>query len=526
VLSWVHVLEWRAAVTPGAVALTDDRGGELTYAGLAAAMEREAAGYAAAGVRPGDVVPVIARNQVGWVTAMFGLVRAGALPAAVNWRLAAPEVTALLELMRPSAVVSDADCAGLAKQAVVGLDGAEPALLGLGEPAALAGAEPALLGLGEPAAPAGPAGSAGSPGEIPARPVDRLRGPEPLILLHTSGTTGRPKLVPLTHQMLVAADVFMKLEVPEATVGTRHLSALPLFHVAGLANLGYVLFTGGHLHVLGGFEPAGFVDELASRRIQLTQLVPTLIQAVTDEVSSRAQPPDLSHLIEIVYGASPIRPDLLERAVRTLGCRFRQNYASSETGPLPISSLSPDDHDPARGRLGTAGRPSLGWEVRLGDRGEIQVRGAAPLPGYWNDAGATSRAMTADGFYRTGDVGIIDGDGYLTIIDRRSDVVITGGENVYPAEVEAVLASHPQVADVAVIAVPDDRWGETVHAVVVAGPGLDTAGLIDWAHQRLAGFKCPTGVSVVAQLPRNATGKVLRSALREPFWAGRDRRVS
>jgi long-chain acyl-CoA synthetase len=509
VLSWVHVLEWRAAVTPDAVAVTDDRGGELTYAGLAAAMEREAAGYAAAGVRPGEVVPILARNQVGWVTAMFGLVRAGALPAAVNWRLAVSEVTALLDLMRPAAVVSDADCAGLAKQALAGLAGAEPALLGLGEPAP-----------GEPAEPAGPRE------KVPARPVERLRGSEPLILLHTSGTTGRPKLVPLTHQMLVAADVFMKLEVPEAAVGTRHLSALPLFHVAGLANLGYVLFTGGHLHLLGGFEPAGFVDELASRQIQLTQLVPTLIQAVTEEVSSRAEPPDLSHLIEIVYGASPIRPDLLERAVRTLGCRFRQNYASSETGPLPISSLSPDDHDPALGRLGTAGRPSLGWEVRLGDRGEIQVRGAAPLPGYWNDAEATSRAMTADGFYRTGDVGVIDDHGYLTIIDRRSDVVITGGENVYPAEVEAVLASHPQVVDVAVIAVPDDRWGETVHAVVVAGPGLDTTELIGWARGRLAGFKCPTGVTVVPHLPRNATGKVLRSALREPFWAGRDRRVS
>jgi acyl-CoA synthetase (AMP-forming)/AMP-acid ligase II len=164
--------------------------------------------------------------------------------------------------------------------------------------------------------------------------------------------------------------------------------------------------------------------------------------------------------------------------------------------------------------------------VRLGDRGEIQVRGAAPLPGYWNDAEATGRAMTADGFYRTGDVGVIDGDGYLTIIDRLNDVVITGGENVYPAEVEAVLASHPQVADVAVIAVPDDRWGETVHAVVVAGPALDTEELAGWARQRLAGFKCPTGITVVAQLPRNATGKVLRSALREPFWAGRDRRVS
>ena len=164
--------------------------------------------------------------------------------------------------------------------------------------------------------------------------------------------------------------------------------------------------------------------------------------------------------------------------------------------------------------------------MRLGEYSEIQVRGAAPLPGYWNDPQATRQAMTADGFYRTGDVGTVDADGYLTIIDRLKDVIITGGENVYPAEVEAVLAGHPRVADVAVIGVPDDRWGETVHAVVVAGPGLDPGELIRWAHGSLAGFKCPTGVTVVPGLPRNATGKVLRSALREPFWAGRDRRVS
>ena len=361
----------------------------------------------------------------------------------------------------------------------------------------------------------------------PAGRSDRLRGSEPAILLHTSGTTGRPKLVPLTHQQLIMAATFMKLEVAEALPGARHLSALPLFHVAGLANLGYVLFTGGHLHVLGAFEPAGFVDELAARRIQLTQLVPTLINAVTAEVSSRAVPPDLSSLVEIVYGASPIRADLLERAVRVLGCRFRQNYASSETGPLPISSLSPADHDPALGLLGTAGRPSLGWEVRLGDHGEIQVRSAAPLPGYWADPRATQDALTPDGFYRTGDVGAIDADGYLTIVDRLRDLIITGGENVFPADVEAVLARHPEVADVAVIGVPDERWGETVHAVVVArSGGLSVTELIGFARERLAGFKCPTGVTMVEALPRNATGKVLRAALREPFWAGRERRVS
>jgi long-chain acyl-CoA synthetase len=508
VLSLVHVLEWRAAVHPELVALSDHQGAQLTYAELAAAAERSAAGFAAAGVAPGDVVPIIARNQVGWVTAMLGLIPAGALPAAVNWRLAAPEVTALLRLARPAAVVADDACSPLAQRAVAGLDDPVPVLSDL---------------------------SLSDGGEV-ARPVERLRPDEPAILVHTSGTTGRPKLVTLTHQQLITAAVFMKLEVPEAVPGARHLSALPLFHVAGLANLGYVLFTGGHLHVLGGFEPAGFVDELVRRRIQLTQLVPTLIQAVTAEVSSRAEAPDLSHLVEVVYGASPIRPDSLERAVAVLGCRFRQNYASSETGPLPITSLPPEDHEPVRGRLGTAGRPSLGWEVRLGERGEVQVRGAAPLPGYWNDPSATREALTADGFYRTGDAGTFDADGYLTIVDRLNDVVITGGENVFPAEVEAVLARHPAVADVAVIGVPDERWGETVHAVVVAKAGFDTAGsdtagfdaggLVSWARERLAGFKCPTGVTLVPELPRNATGKVLRAALREPFWAGRDRRVS
>ena len=501
-LSLVHVVEWRASVNPDQIALTDDRGAELTYADLRTAMEASAAAFAAADIGPGDVVPVIARNQAGWVTAMLGLIRAGALPAAVNWRLAAPEVAALLELMAAAAIVTDDDCAALVTAANSGL--------------------PVLTCPGAPAA-----GSAnGSPARPPQRPAARLRGSEPAILLHTSGTTGRPKLVPLTHDQLVTAAAFMSLEVPEAATGARHLSALPLFHVAGLANLCYAMFTGGHLHVLGSFSPAGFVDELSGRRIQLTQLVPTLIQAVTSEVSSRAEPPDLPDLVEVVYGASPIRPDLLERAVAVLGCRFRQNYASTETGPLPISSLPPRDHDPARGRLATAGRPSLGWEVRLGEQSEIQVRGAAPLPGYWNNPEATARTLTPDGFYRTGDAGTVDGDGYITIVDRLNDVVITGGENVFPAEVETVLAQHPAVADIAVIGIPDDTWGETVHAVVVAAPGFDTGELLSWARERLAGFKCPTGVTVVPELPRNATGKVTRAALREPYWAGRDRRVS
>jgi len=212
-----------------------------------------------------------------------------------------------------------------------------------------------------------------------------------------------------------------------------------------------------------------------------------------------------------------------------LRCRFRQQYFSTETGPQPISSLSPDDHDPARGLLATAGLPELGWEIKLGERSEIQVRGAGTAPRYWGDPGATSAALTPDGFFRTGDVGTIDSRGYLTVIDRLQDVIVTAGETVFPGEVEAVLAGHAAVADVAVIGIPDPRWGETVHAVVVprTGPYTGdqfTAELIGYARERLAESKCPTGVSLVPALPRNVSGRLLRAALREPFWAGRERR--
>ncbi|MFI5662407.1 class I adenylate-forming enzyme family protein [Streptomyces sp. NPDC051684] len=498
--AWQHVLDWRAAHDADRVALSDDRGGELGYADLAHAVEREAGRLTAAGVTPGDVVPLLAHNRVEWAVALFGLLRAGALPAPVNWRLAAPEVAVLLDLMKARHVVADKAGAQL-----------------LGRVAGFGGT---VLPLAPDTSPASPA---------PVRPHELMRTDSPCALLHTSGTTGRPKLVPVTHEMLISAATFMSLEVPEAVPGARHLSALPLFHVAGLVNLGYALFTGGHLHLMDGFAASRFVDELSARRVQLTQLVPTLVDAVTSEVAARAAPPNLSALIEVVYGASAIRPEVLERAVTTLGCRFRQAYASTETGPLPISSLAPADHDVSRGRLATAGRPSLGWEIRLGEHDEIQVRGAAPFPGYWNDPEATRQVLTADGFYRTGDIGTFDDEGYLTLVDRLKDMIVSGGENVYPAEVEAVLAAHPAVREVAVIGVPHPRWGETVHAVLVPADTereFAPEPFLAWARERLTHFKTPTGVTVAPQLPRNATGKVLKGPLREPFWAGHTRRVS
>jgi long-chain acyl-CoA synthetase len=505
VLSLIDVLDWRAATTPDLVALSDHLGSELTYAGLASATDQRAAEFAAAGVGAGDVVAIIARNQLGWVTAMTGLIRAGALPAAVNWRLTTTEITALLKVMRPVAIVADEDCGTTAKQAAAGLHFPVPILMTAADVT-------------------GPAEA----GNRPPPPADRLRAPETAVLVHTSGTTGKPRIVAVSHEQLIAAATVMKLDVPEALPGARHLGGMPLYHVAGLAGLSYALLTGGHLYILGGFETVRFVDALVARRIQLTHLTAALIQAVTTEVAARARRPDLSSLVEIVYTLAPLRPEALAEAAGVLRCRFRQHYFSTETGPQPISSLSPGDHDPARGLLGTAGQPALGWEIRLGKRGEIQVRGAGTVPRYWGDPEATSAALTPDGFFRTGDVGSIDERGYLTVIDRLRDVIVTAGETVFPAEVESVLAGHAAVADVAVIGIPDPQWGETVHAVVVprTGPYTSdqfTAELIEFARERLAGFKCPTGVSLVPSLPRNLSGRLLRASLREPFWVGRDR---
>jgi acyl-CoA synthetase (AMP-forming)/AMP-acid ligase II len=514
-LSWIHVLEWRARCSPEVTALSDNRGQELTYRELLAAVEETSARMAAAGIGAGDVVALLARNSADWVVSLFAAVRAGALPAAINWRLATREVTELLTLLEPAAVIAEADTVSLVEEA------------------APTGTRLSLHTASTP----GWRSLAEFEGMVPPRPVPRLRGVEPCLLIHTSGTTGRPKLVPVSHQVLVAAAVFMQLSVPEAVPGARHLTVLPLFHLAGLANVAYCLFTGGRMRILGGFEPARVLDELVDGRIALTNLVPSTIRRLVEEVRARTTPVDLSCLVEISYGASPIDPELLQTASETLGCRFRQHYATTETGCLPVASLPPEDHDPSLGRLASTGVPSLGWEVRItdlageslapGEPGEIQVRGPEGFPGYWNNPQATREVLTDDGFYRTEDVGVFDAAGYLTIVDRLKDMIVSGGENVYPTEVENVLTAHPDVAEAAVIGIPDTRWGETVHAVIVpAAAEIDTEALLGWTRDRLAGFKCPTGFTVTACLPRNATGKIRKAELRAPYWSQRARRVS
>jgi long-chain acyl-CoA synthetase len=249
---------------------------------------------------------------------------------------------------------------------------------------------------------------------------------------------------------------------------------------------------------------------------------------------------DYGALRSIVYGASPITHEVLVRAMRTFRCPFIQVYGLTETTGA-ITELPASDHDPEGPRahlLRSAGKPYPWVELRIvdpdtgrdrptGEVGELWTRSVQNMKGYWNKPDETARAFSGDGWLRTGDAGFMDRDGYCFLTDRVKDMIISGGENVYPAEVENAISGHPAVADVAVIGVPDDRWGEAVKAIVVRHPGADASAqdIVDYARQRLARYKCPSSVDFAEALPRNPSGKLLKRQLREPYWKGQERRI-
>lgn len=286
---------------------------------------------------------------------------------------------------------------------------------------------------------------------------------------------------------------------------------------------------------------------IESERVTNVVLASVMLRSLIE--APAAATTDLASIRTVSYGAAPITGHVLQAAIDALGCRIVQAYGLTETTGV-LCVLDAEDHsfDPdgpadtvalALGRLRSCGRPRPGVELRVvdirtgavlaaGESGEVQARTARLMKGYWNQPRATAEVMLDVGWFRTGDVGVLDADGYLFLRDRLKDTIISGGENIYPAEVEDALQWHPGVAEVAVIGVPDEKWGETPRAVVVrvASAGVTADELIRFARDRLAGFKCPTSVDFVDVLPRNTTGKVLRRELREPYWAGRERRIN
>ena len=362
-------------------------------------------------------------------------------------------------------------------------------------------------------------------------------------ICYTGGTTGSPKGVMLSHGNLLANARHNLISTGHAP-DQRWLHVPPMFHVAGTANLFACTWAGTGQVILSRFDPRTFIDVVRRESITHCVLVPTMLGMLMDELSSERSAAGLPSLRHIQYAASPITPALQRRVLDYFDCDIVQLYGMTEAAPT-VTQLSADAHrrgadgeEPYARRLASVGTPVIGVEVAVvdaehtpvppGEVGELCVRGPNVMLGYWNRDDATAAAL-AGGWYHTGDAVWQDGDGYLFLVDRLKDMIITGGENVYSIEVEAALAEHPAVSEVAVIGIPDPRWGEAVHAVVSVTPGQTVveADLIAHCRERIAGYKVPRSIELRADpLPKSGPGKILKGELRRPYWADRDRRIN
>jgi long-chain acyl-CoA synthetase len=377
-------------------------------------------------------------------------------------------------------------------------------------------------------------------GHEPSAP--RVAGAEQLAAIsYTGGTTGRPKGVMLSHGNL-AANALHNVLITGHSPDDTFLHVCPMFHAAGVANVFASTWVGARQVVLPRFDPQAVCDAIESERVTLTTLVPTMIGMLLDHLERH--PADLCSLRNLHYAASPIAPELQARLLATLDCEIAQMYGMTEAAPT-VTHLSPavhrrgaSGHEPDRTRLRSMGIPIVGVRAEVrdpdgrcaapGEVGEVWVAGPNVMQGYWNAPEATAAAVV-DGWYRSGDAAYRDADGYLFMVDRLKDMIITGGENVYSVEVENVLVDHPAVAEAAVFGVPDPRWGERVHAVVVVAPArdVDVEELRAHCRERVAGFKVPRSIDFRSEpLPKSGAGKVLKADMRNAFWSEVERGVS
>ena len=347
--------------------------------------------------------------------------------------------------------------------------------------------------------------------------------------LYTSGTTGLPKGVMLTNANLSNA-ISQAGHTFAITTETVSLVAMPLFHIGGTGWALCAMSRGGRSIILRDVDTDQLLHLIETERITEMFVVPAVLMFLL--ATPKLETTDLSSLRHVFYGASPISEDVLIRCMRIFGCGFNQVYGMTETTGA-ITALRAEDHDPGGPRqhlLRSAGKPHPGVEIRIvdpdslvdveiGDVGEVWTRSPYNMAGYWQKSEETAATVDVDGWLRTGDAGYFDAEGYLYLHDRMKDMIVSGGENVYPAEVENVLLSHPAIADAAVIGVPDERWGETVKALVVPAPGatVDPDEIIEYCRARLARYKAPTSLELAEVLPRNPSGKILKRELPRPI---------
>jgi len=505
-----------AAAFGDQVALTSPAG-QVTWRELDERSSRAANALAADGIGPDSRVAFLDKNTREFFDMLLGAGKLGAVLVPVNWRLAPAEMAHIIEDAAAPVLVIGSEYAGTVKEIGPDLTHVKRTVVLGPEYEDWLDAHPAT------------------------DPGYRSRPEDVAIQLYTSGTTGLPK-----GAMLVNANFGAILD---QVVGPWRLDpssvsavAMPLFHIGGSGWALAGMTVGARSVVIREMVPVDLIRTFETEKVTNAFLVPAVLQMVC--ATEGVEKADFSALRAINYGASPITDEALQRAIATFGCEFIQLYGLTETTGA-ITQLDAADHDPGGARsplLRSVGKPYPWAQIRIvdpdngedraaGEVGELWAKGPQTMKGYWNKPEDTARVIDAEGWFRTGDAGYRDEEGYIFLTDRIKDMIVSGGENIYPAEVENALASHPAVGDVAVIGVPDQRWGETPKAMVVLRPGSEggpeqARSIIDFARERLAHYKCPTSVDFIDVLPRNPSGKVLKRELREPYWEGQARRVN
>jgi acyl-CoA synthetase (AMP-forming)/AMP-acid ligase II len=483
------------------------------YAELEERTARVATALLAMGLTKGDRIAWIGKNSDLYFALFYGAARAGIVMVPVGWRLAPPEWAFIINDTQAKALFLGP-----------GFESAADALKGqLPHVQRVVSADEGRALIANT-----------------VRSAFEAAGPDDAVLqLYTSGTTGNPKGAVMTNRNLFALRkhanqaelAYTKWDDDEVV-----LVAMPCAHIGG-TGLGIMAIASGlPAYILAEFTPDGFFDAVETGGVTRLFIVPAALHILLQH--PRCASVDFGRLKYILYGAAPIPLELLRQCMAMFKCEFIQAYGMTETTGT-IVMLPPEDHDPdGNPRMRSAGKALPGVELKIvdgqgnelpmGEVGEVWTRSSNNMLGYWNLPEATEKTMADGGWIKTGDAGYMDEDGYLYIHDRVKDMIISGGENVYPAEVESAIFGHPDVLEVAVIGVPDDKWGEAVKAVCVPKPGasIDPDSVINWSRERIAGFKVPKSIDVIPALPRNASGKILRKDLRAPYWEGYARQVN